>query len=32
MKNARELVTKVFPRGWDFMPEDQDKNKIFYSC
>jgi len=29
MKNARELVTKVFPVGWDFMPEDQNKNNFF---
>jgi hypothetical protein len=30
MKNARELVTKVFPPGWDFLPEDQNKNQRFY--
>jgi len=30
MKNARELVTKVFPPGWDFLPEDQNKNQKFY--
>jgi hypothetical protein len=29
MKNARELATKVFPPGWDFLPEDQNKNKFF---
>jgi hypothetical protein len=30
MKNARELVTKVFPPGWDFMPEDKNKSQKFY--
>jgi hypothetical protein len=30
MKNVRELVTKVFPSGWDFMPEEQNKSKKFY--
>jgi hypothetical protein len=30
MKNARELVTKVFPPGWDFMPEEKNKSQKFY--
>jgi hypothetical protein len=30
MKNARELVTKVFPPGWDFMPEEKSKSQKFY--
>jgi hypothetical protein len=30
MKNARELVTKVFPPGLDFMPKEKNKSKIFY--
>jgi hypothetical protein len=29
MKNARELVTKVFPPGWDFMPEEKNKSQKF---
>jgi hypothetical protein len=27
MKNVRELVTKFFSPGWDFLLEDQNKNK-----
>jgi hypothetical protein len=30
MKNVIELVTKVFPPGWDFMPEEQNKSQNFY--
>jgi hypothetical protein len=30
MKNAGELVTKVFPPGWDFMPEEKNKSQKFY--